>query len=191
MAVHAALLAVPLRSARAPGVSMPSSAVQVRLLAVRTGDNAEDPVAAPSVSAIDRAPQPPASTTTSTAPAAISPPQPTFGLVRPGSDSDADYYPRASLSQGPTAVDAIVVDYPPIANDSGHHVSQLSLFIDETGRVARVRVEGPELPPALEQAARAAFMGARFRAGEVDGHAVKSRIRIEVEFDNRPPGGLK
>ena len=91
----------------------------------------------------------------------------------------------------PAAVDAIVIDYPPIADDSGHHVSELSLFIDEAGRVTRVRVEGPALPSALEQAARAAFVAARFRPGEVDGRAVKSRIRVEVVFDARPPGSQK
>ncbi len=125
------------------------------------------------------------------APARASPPQPAFGLVTAAGESDADYYPRADLSLAPAPLDAIVIDYPPIADDSGHHVSELSLFIDEAGRVTRVRVDGEALPPALEQAARAAFMSARFRPGEVEGRAVKSRIRIEVVFDIRPPGSPK
>jgi len=195
MALHAALLAVPLRSARAPGASMAATAMQVRLLDAQAGDSAASQATAPRVTGNDIAapPQQPAQSTAiaRTAPADASPPQPLLGWVAPGTDSDADYYPRAALSLAPAPVDAIVLDYPPIANDSGHHVGQLSLFIDQAGRVDRVRVDGQPLPPELEQAARTAFMGARFRAGEVDGRAVKSRIRIEVVFDSRPPGSLK
>ena len=93
---------------------------------------------------------------------------PKFGLVLPGIHSDGDYYPRALLSKAPSPLDAVAIDYPLIENDSGYHVSELTLFIDETGRVARVRVDGASLPAALEAAARQAFASAQFRAGEVE-----------------------
>jgi hypothetical protein len=38
----------------------------------------------------------------------------------------------------------------------------------------------------MARAARAAFMNARFTPGQVDGHPVKSRIRVEVVFDDGP-----
>jgi hypothetical protein len=41
------------------------------------------------------------------------------------------------------------------------------------------------LPEALEGAARAAFMAARFSAWEVNGRPVESRLRVAVTF-----GGL-
>ena len=198
IALHAALLAVPLRSARTPDVPMAAPAMQVRLLGMQDSDTGTDAVAtqagAPPVTGSDPAAQPQApwqAPTADAAPARASPPQPAFGLVTAAGESDADYYPRADLSLAPAPLDAIVIDYPPIADDSGHHVSELSLFIDEAGRVTRVRVDGEALPPALEQAARAAFTSARFRPGEVEGRAVKSRIRIEVVFDIRPPGSPK
>jgi len=198
IALHAALLSIPVRSARPPAPPLAAAVLQVRSLEIAPADSATtrhalasgdgppspgEPVAA----AAAPAQGPPARA----AAADGSPPLPPVGLVKPGGDSDADYYPRAALSLAPTPVDAVVIEYPPIANDSGHHVSQLSLFIDEAGHVTRLRVDGPDLPPALEQAARTAFTAARFRAGMLDGHAVKSHIRIEVEFDSRPPAGQK
>jgi TonB family protein len=169
--------------------------MQVRMLGTQDGDAATTPVAAAPAADGDRAarptPLPSQAPAANSAAARASPPQPAFGLVAPVGEVDADYYPRAALSLAPAPLAAIVIDYPPVANDSGHHVSELSLFIDETGHVTRVRVDGPALPPALEQAAREAFTGARFRPGEVDGHAVKARIRIEVVFDVRPPDAPK
>lgn len=197
IALHAALLAVPVRSARAPEVPTPAAAMQVRLLGTQDGDAAATQATAAPITDGDpgakpHAQWPPATLAMAdTAPASTSPPQPAYGLVTPARESDADYYPRAALSLAPAPLDTIVIDYPPIAEDSGHHVSELSLFIDEAGRVTRVRVDGQTLPPALEQAAREAFTGARFRPGEVDGHAVKSRIRIEVVFDIRTPSSPK
>jgi periplasmic protein TonB len=191
------LLAVPVRSARTSEAPMIAPAMQVRLLGAQDSDLSATQAVAPPITDSDPAarPQahwPPATLATAdTAPVSASPPQPAVGLVTPARESDADYYPRAALSLAPAPIDAIVIDYPPIADDSGHHVSELSLFIDEAGRVTRVRVDGQPLPPALEQAARDAFTGARFRPGEVDGHTVKSRIRIEVVFDSRPPGSPK
>jgi hypothetical protein len=44
------------------------------------------------------------------------------------------------------------------------------------------------LPPALEDAARKAFVQARFRPGEHAEHGVvKSRIRVEVVFEGGMP----
>ncbi len=64
----------------------------------------------------------------------------------------------------------------------------MTLFIDETGAVVRVRCEGNTLPPAFEEAARNAFMNVRFRPGELADHgAVKSRIRVEVVFEAGEP----
>ena len=170
IALHAALLAVPVRTARTPEVPLlPASAMQVRLLDTQDSDTAAAQAAAAPVTATDAAVKPqaqrPAPTAADNAPASVSPPQPALGLVIATAEHDADYYPRAALSLAPAAVDAIVIDYPPIADDSGHHVSELSLFIDEAGRVTRVRVEGPALPSALEAG----------RARGVHGCAVSSR----------------
>jgi hypothetical protein len=77
----------------------------------------------------------------------------------------------------------ITIDYPPIDDDNGRYVSELTLFLDESGNVVRARVDGPRLPFALEEAARSAFLAARFAPGWLVGETVKSRIRVEVVFE--------
>ena len=69
----------------------------------------------------------------------------------------------------------------------GRHVGVLSIFIDEHGQVQRSEADDAVgLPEALVQAAREAFMAAQFAPGEIDGRAVKSRVRVEVVFDDTP-----
>jgi hypothetical protein len=215
IALHAALLAVPLRSARPQAAASAFIPLQVRML----GPDPAEPMtavatapapAAESMTTVAATPAPAVEAVALQAPPAapatiaeeqppvtvraeapspppdVSPPQPLFGLVVPGADSDGDYFPRGMLTLAPAALDVVVIDYPPIPDDRGHHVGELTLFIDETGRVVRVRVDDDALPAALGAAAKAAFLNARFRAGEADGRAVKSRIRIEVVFDSQP-----
>jgi len=97
-----------------------------------------------------------------------------------------DYIPRPLLSVGPAASTPVVIDTPTGDFGVARHVGILSLFIDEEGVVRHVAGSDPLLPALLEQAAREAFMAARFTPGEVDGRPVKSRIRVEVVFDNTP-----
>lgn len=96
---------------------------------------------------------------------------------------DKDFFPRSALDIGPYPAQPVLIDYPLVDGGSGTRVSELSLFIDENGRVVRIRVDGPILPAAMEEAARLAFMGATFTPGQVDGLPVRSRIRVEVVFE--------
>lgn len=111
-----------------------------------------------------------------------SPPLSALGLLASAQAGEGDYFTRDQLSVGPYPTGMVAIDYPPVESQEGNHVSELSLFIDEVGRVVRVRVDGPRLPEALEDAARTAFMSAQFSPGMVDGLPVRSRIRIEVSF---------
>lgn len=204
---HALLLAVPRQPAAPTGASAPARAsVHVRMLeapaptplASRTTLAAVEaapakalpldiaPAAAlPVVEAIEAAP--------SIAVPVLPQADNWLGLAVPGMASDDDlYFPRSQLAVVPAAIDPVVIDYPRFNGDVGRYVAELSLFIDETGRVARVRVDSGSLPAALEDAARRAFTQARFRPGEAAEHGVvKSRIRIEVTFDssNAPTSG--
>lgn len=101
-------------------------------------------------------------------------------------DHEANYLPRPLLSVVPTPISTVEISYPDVPEDPGHHIGELALFIDETGVVRRVRFEGKPLPVALEDAAREAFVGARFTPGELDGASVRSLIRVEVRFDRMP-----
>jgi len=97
-----------------------------------------------------------------------------------------DYLPRSLLSVPPLAKDAVIVPMPPDSAELGSRSGVLVVYIDEQGRVRHVEADPPALPPAMEQAAREAFMGAAFVPGQVDGHPVRSRIRIEVVFEATP-----
>ncbi len=103
-----------------------------------------------------------------------------------GEWEDKDFFPRNALDIGPYPAQPVLIEYPSVDAGSGTHVSELALFIDENGRVVRIRVDGPALPAAMEEAARLAFMGATFSPGQVDGLPVRSRIRVEVVFEEGP-----
>lgn len=98
-----------------------------------------------------------------------------------------DYLPRPLLTVGPVPQAPIVLRTPQDDPDAMLRTGLLSLFIDEEGTVRRVEAEQPQLPEALEEAAREAFMAARFSAGEVNGRPVKSRLRVEVTFGGLSP----
>jgi TonB family protein len=206
-AAHALLLAVPRHPAALSGASSPTAAsVQVRMLeAPLMKSEAVSALAVAAVDPLDTTPTPNAASRASEARAALVDATPVasapviprtdrlLGLSIPGVATDEDlYFPRSQLTAAPAAIDPVVIDYPRFDGDAGRYVAELSLFIDETGRVARVRVDSGSLPPALEDAARRAFTQARFRPGEAAEHGtVKSRIRIEVVFESgqRPPSG--
>lgn len=103
------------------------------------------------------------------------------------------YARRDLLDRGPQALSIIQIAYPQGVEPGHVHTGRLTLFIDETGTVRKVLVQGAEhsdddteaLPPPFVEAARAAFMQAQFAPGERHGMAVKSRIDIEVSFDGR------
>ena len=100
------------------------------------------------------------------------------------------YVPRPQLSIAPEPAIPVVIATPPATAGTGRFIGRYSgvlvLYIDEQGRVRRIEAEPPVLPEAMERAAREAFLGARFSPGQVDGHVVKSRIRVEVVFDDGP-----
>jgi periplasmic protein TonB len=203
IAAHGLLLAIPRQAAIAAGAPT-SASVQLRLIEVI----APQPVASPVPASIDdgepdrvRQPSsvatPPsperrekASEPMPAAPPLLVPQARTWlDMALPGVPTDDDLYlARALLSVVPAPIDAVVIGYPAFEGDAGRYVAELSLFIDETGSVVRVRVDRGPLPPALEDAARKAFVQARFRPGEHAEHGVvKSRIRVEVVFEGGMP----
>lgn len=182
LALHAALLWLgPQPSGGTPaGAGSPAQAIQVTLL----------PAAAPA----DKAASPSEGTAaggerrhTASAPRRGEPAPPTSGML-PASAllGDDAFLPRSRLTVPPVPLSNVVIEHPLAEGGRRHYVGELSLFIDETGRVVRIRSDGTPLPQALDDAARAAFAGARFTPGEVDGRKVRSRIRIEVTFDEQP-----
>ncbi|MFM2056874.1 MAG: hypothetical protein RLY71_1259 [Pseudomonadota bacterium] len=95
------------------------------------------------------------------------------------------YLPRSALTESASPLDMIELPYPDQA-PSGDFRAELTLFIDPDGAVRRVRIEEGALPAALADAARQAFLRARFAPGSIDGVAVRTRMRIEIEFSAGP-----
>ncbi len=98
---------------------------------------------------------------------------------------EADYLPRASLSKPPMAAVPLQLPWPDVPVAGQIHIGRFRVFIDEQGRVRRIRGEGSPMPDPYVNATVNAFLAARFEAGELQGKSVKCWIRIEVEFDGR------
>lgn len=117
--------------------------------------------------------------------AAASQPEPAL-LIR---FDEADYRPRRELTVAPVLKADVPLVWPEEGVLAGHYSDVATLFIDETGRVRKLRFEGEGLPPRLQDQAREAFLGASFSPGELQGVPVKSRIRVQVAFD--APGHVR
>ncbi|MFN3398052.1 MAG: energy transducer TonB, partial [Sulfurimicrobium sp.] len=59
----------------------------------------------------------------------------------------------------------------------------LVLLLDESGRVQDLSVEESYPPGMFDQSATEAFRNARFTPAQRHGRAVKSRVRIKVNYD--------
>ncbi|MEJ6006406.1 energy transducer TonB [Paucibacter sp. AS339] len=124
---------------------------------------------------------------------------PTEFAEQGGSDGLDGYVPRPLLTVAPLAHEPVFLQWPESLFEGGEgdplpgaqFIGVLALFIDEAGWVQTVRVQEGNLAPAMVEAAKRAFQGVRFSAGELNGQVVKSRIYVEVVFDRpdtRPSG---
>ncbi|MEY8690168.1 MAG: energy transducer TonB [Leptothrix sp. (in: b-proteobacteria)] len=117
----------------------------------------------------------------------VAAPAPAHEPLMPGGEQidPSLYLPRSALTEGASPLDMVDLPYPDQA-PSGDFRAELTLFIDQDGSVRRVRIEEGALPAALADAARQAFLRARFAPGSIDGVAVRTRMRIEIEFSAAP-----
>ena len=91
---------------------------------------------------------------------------------------DLDFLPRPVV---PLDLDRLVRD----AVDGAAARFRLVLLIDEGGVVNEIAFIEAEPPDRLREELRALLASARFFPGQRDGHAVKSRVTLSVNFD--PP----
>lgn len=143
------------------------------------------------------APTPTPDTIEGTQEPVAAPPAPATPLASGEPDHDGaggpdTYLSRSVVDAGPQPLGLIQVPYPegeaklPTAGgQNAGIVGRLTLYIDEHGAVRRVQVQGGDLPPPFEAAARNAFLQARFAPAQKQGQAVKVRIDIEVRFDDQ------
>ena len=116
--------------------------------------------------------------------AAALPSSPSAGIKIP-LIRDPTYYPADQLDVKPTPLASIKPAYPGAALDAGinNGVVTLLLLIDEFGIVNEVSVVNAAPPGYFEDAAMAAFRAAHFEPAWRQGHPVKCRIIIKVNFD--------
>lgn len=161
--------------APAPVTTHPADAPLDSPVATTLADTSGDPA---QVQPMSPTPAPTVEAATATSEASAEPSGPD-----PASDR---YHARRELSRPPKPLSPIDIVFPPGVPTPGRHKAVLAVYIDEMGHVRKVHTEGESLPLAFEDAARNAFLSAQFRAGELEGRAVKSYIHIEVVFDEQP-----
>lgn len=103
-----------------------------------------------------------------------------------GPVAETPYYPRGELTVAPRLLSTVVVPFPEDVKGVVELNVRISLFIDEQGGVRRIRIDTPNIPAPFERAVRDAFSPAQFAPGEIQATAVRSQVRLEVEF-RAPP----
>jgi protein TonB len=98
------------------------------------------------------------------------------------------YFPRRDLTLPPVLQDEPLLQPPPGSSPGRGARVRLRLLIAADGAVDRVEVLGSGVPAAVSDAAQAAFAGLRFRPGEIEGVAVRSEARFELDFDEAAAG---
>ncbi|MEJ5988388.1 energy transducer TonB [Ramlibacter sp. PS3R-8] len=118
---------------------------------------------------------------------------PTLGPATPERTAapapDAPYLPRGQLTVTPKLVGHVDVPFPNDVDGTVDLKVRVTLFIDERGAVQKLRLDSPDVHPAFERSIREAFAAARFSPGEVDRVAVRSQVRLEIDF--QAPTGRK
>lgn len=104
----------------------------------------------------------------------------------PGEGPPQTYLGRDQLDAGPQPLAPVPIAFPPGVDPGSRHTGRVRLLIDEDGVVRALLWQDEVLPPPFQEAVRNAFMQARFQPGRLHGRAVRSRIDIEVSFDDRP-----
>lgn len=103
----------------------------------------------------------------------------------PSGDGGGDeFLPRSALTVAPRVRSEVRLDYPTAA-PLGRFRGRVTLFVDETGSVRRMRFETPdaEFPAVFQDEVRQRFSAATISPGEVDGRPVKAQHVIVVDFD--------
>jgi protein TonB len=96
---------------------------------------------------------------------------------------DPTYYTAKQLDVYPQPLTQIQLDYPAsAANAKVDGRLSVLLLIDEFGDVNDVSIVEAQPPGYFEEAALAVFRSARFAPAQRQGHAVKSRVTLQVKY---------
>lgn len=156
-----------------------ASAVPV---APRTPD--ADASAASADGGLQRSLAPPVPTAATTQPAEAA--LPVLPAWLPRATERVAYLPADELDERPAPEAPIVIGLEPsLPVDRERAEVVLSLYVGESGSLDRVEVGRSDLPAALAEGVADAFRGARMRPGIKSGVAVRSVMKVLVEFESR------
>ncbi len=94
---------------------------------------------------------------------------------------DPVYYPARQLDVYPALLQPVKLKYPDSPDKVGGRVLVM-LLIDEAGAVDEISIAEAEPAGYFEHTVHAAFSSARFSPARKDGHAVKSRVLVRVNY---------
>lgn len=92
------------------------------------------------------------------------------------------YYTAKALSRMPEAVGRFDVQAPAGGDQGVTGKISLRLWIDESGRLERLKVLDSELPQAYEDAAVDAFKRLQFTPGEINDVPVRASLDVVIEY---------
>lgn len=99
--------------------------------------------------------------------------------------AEEHYYKIKELDVVPRPISSITPRYPEgVPSSVRRGVVQLEIKLDEDGAVTEVTVLGGEPPGYFEDAAREAFLHAKFTPGMKSGHKVRSLFTLQVHFED-------
>ncbi len=120
------------------------------------------------------------------------PPAPHIGEHSPGEGerqevatplTEFPYYSIKELTKGPQVLTTVNPEFERMDRYAEGGRIVLTIWINQQGIVDAVTVERSNLPQTVEEQVRAAFLGAHFAPGEKDGHKVRSKMPVEVNYE--------
>lgn len=96
------------------------------------------------------------------------------------------YRPSSQLDERPQVIADIPIDPPELRQHPEGGTMELTLWIGADGKVDDVTVGMTALPEVFVESAIRGFRSARFKPGLKDGAAVKSKLRIELNYQPLP-----
>lgn len=104
--------------------------------------------------------------------------------------SNEYYYSISEVDILPKALRSLPVNPQELRAYSDGGTLEVELFIDEFGKVKKVRNWPTTLPDTFRQFVVEGFLKSAFKPAQKDGIAVKARMRVVVEFAALGPDGL-
>lgn len=92
-----------------------------------------------------------------------------------------EYIPSKELSIKPSTLEPVVVPFPDGGEPLAGYV-KLQILLSERGEVDSITVIASDLPEKFSEIAMETFMDAHFSPGYLNGEAVPTKLKIQIDF---------